>query len=76
MNGDRNDPSQPSVLRIRQLTASVGFCRSKVYYLMDKRSPYFDPTFPKPIRLGQGKKGAVGWLSSEIQDWLSSRPRA
>ena len=38
----------------------------------DPRSPYYDPDFPKPIRLG---KRAVGWRESEVIAWLESRER-
>ena len=30
-------------------------------------------TFPKPVQLGER---AVGWRSSEIDEWLASRERA
>ena len=30
-------------------------------------------SFPPPIRLGAN---SVGWLASEVQEWLSSRHRA
>ncbi len=29
-------------------------------------------TFPDPVDLGGGQ---IGWLESEVSDWISSRPR-
>ena len=33
-------------------------------------------TFPKPIKLGDGPRAAVGFLSDEIEAWIENRPRA
>ncbi len=29
--------------------------------------------FPKPVRLGSGPHGRVGWVASEIEEWLQAR---
>ena len=42
-------------------------CRSTIYRLMR------EDCFPKPIRVGLR---AVRWLESEIEKYLSNRPRA
>lgn len=35
-----------------------------------------DGHFPAPRQLGfKGKRGRIGWLSSEVQTWVASRPR-
>lgn len=69
-----NQPQQSlSILRRRQVEAIIGLSRSAIYERMDPSCPYFDPTFPKPIRLG-GK--SVGWIESEIQAWLQGRLEA
>jgi len=52
------------ILRIKQLIATTGLARSTIYQYIE------DGTFPKPIPLGAR---CVGWLESDIQDWLSSR---
>ncbi|MBS0407384.1 MAG: AlpA family phage regulatory protein [Proteobacteria bacterium] len=68
----------PSTLvwRLPRLIAETSMCAAKIYGLLDPKSPYYDPAFPRPIRLGNGKRGAVGWLASEVHEWLISRPRA
>ncbi|MEA9428377.1 AlpA family phage regulatory protein [Aeromonas caviae] len=44
--------------------------RSTLYDWSDPRSPRFDETFPKPIRLGGN---SVGWINEEIEDWIYRR---
>ena len=29
--------------------------------------------FPKRVRLGNGPRSRVGWIESEVQDWLQKR---
>ncbi len=50
-----------SILRLPAVKASTGLSRSTIYLRIS------EGTFPKPVSLG-GR--AVGWLESEIQDWL------
>jgi prophage regulatory protein len=62
----------PTILRRPQVEARVGLKRSTLYQRVA------DGTFPPPVRLGSR---AVGWLESEVSDWLrarvaESRPRA
>lgn len=58
------------VLRMRHVTAQLGISRSAVYDWMDPKSPRYDSTFPKPIRLG---KASIGWLSDDIEDFIAAR---
>ena len=53
------------ILRRRQVEKRVGLTRSPIYARIKAG------TFPKPISLGGGK--AVGWIESEIDDWLSAQ---
>ncbi|WP_434716940.1 AlpA family transcriptional regulator [Paraburkholderia sp. A2RO-4L] len=62
-----------AVLRIKKVTVKTGISRSSIYYKINPASKYFDASFPKPIRLGAG---SVGWLESDIDVWLASRPAA
>jgi prophage regulatory protein len=51
-------------LRLPQVMAQTGLCRSAVYAL---------DGFPKPVKLG-GR--AVAWLESEIQSWIAKTIQA
>jgi len=66
-------PSARSIVRAKQFSAFFGISRAKLYELQDPRSPRFDPTFPRPVRLGVSPRGAVGWWANEIEAWLESR---
>lgn len=61
------------IYRLNQVKAITGLGRSSIYNFINPKSPYFDPSFPKPIKLGTR---AVGWLSSQVFLWVASRTRA
>jgi prophage regulatory protein len=54
----------PTILRRKQVEARVGLRRSTLYQRISEGS------FPAPVGLGAR---AVGWLESEITDWLNNR---
>lgn len=53
-----------SVLRLSQVIFKSGLSRSSVYQQIS------EGTFPKQINLGPR---AVGWLESDIQEWIDLR---
>jgi prophage regulatory protein len=62
-----------SIVRRRDLEARLGLSRSTIYDKINAKSPRYDPTFPKPIRLGGS---AVGWLVHEVNEWLAGQIEA
>lgn len=60
---------KPEVLRTSEVCRLVGLSRTTVWRL--SRSP--DSTFPVPRKL-TGK--SIGWLRTEVEEWLRSRPPA
>lgn len=62
-----------AILRRCRLEVRVGLSRSTIYDKINPKSPRYDATFPKPIRLGGG---AVGWLEHEVTEWLNSQIEA
>ena len=54
-----------NIHRLPQVKKETSLSRSSIY----KRIT--DGTFPRQIRLGGGR--AVGWLASEIQDWIQQQ---
>lgn len=66
-----------TILRRKQLEARTGLSRSSIYARLrynPKRPGDYDPTFPKPIKLGANTKAkAVGWIESEIDAWLTAQ---
>lgn len=63
------------LLRIQKVTAILDSSRASIYSRMDAKSPYFDPTFPKPIKLSDRPdgRGAVAWIESELNAWIAAR---
>lgn len=55
------------ILRLPAVMARIGLSRSSIYLRIKEGS------FPKPISLGVR---AVGWLESDISDWISQREAA
>jgi prophage regulatory protein len=54
-----------TILRRKQVEARTGLARSTIYDRLRN-----DPAFPKPVSIGAR---AVGWIESEIQQWLDSQ---
>jgi prophage regulatory protein len=57
------DPNERA-LRLRQVTQLTGLGRSMIYQMQA------EGRFPQRIKLGER---AVGWLESEVRDWLATR---
>ena len=57
---DRNERA----LRLRQVSQLTGLGRSMIYQMQA------EGRFPQRIKLGER---AVGWLESEVRDWLATR---
>jgi len=68
-----NQNSSFNVLRLKRVMHKTGDGRSTIYNKTNPASKYYDPTYPKPIRLGAN---AVGWIESEIDVWIKSRAAA
>lgn len=62
----------PKVLSGREVDAMGCGSKSSRYQRQDPNSPYYDPTWPKPIKLSTR---SVGYLANEIEAWIASRPR-
>lgn len=61
------------ILRRKQLEERLGLSRSTIYSKLipnPNRPNDYDETFPQPIQLGNR---AVGWIESEIDEWLKSK---
>lgn len=59
--------SNTSILRLPQVKQRVGLGRSSIYALLAEKK------FPAPVALSAR---AVGWVESEVEDWISQRIEA
>jgi prophage regulatory protein len=55
-----------SILRIADVAGITKISRSTIYEMVNR------DIFPRPRKIG---KRAVGWLATDIQNWIESRPQ-
>ncbi|WP_288493422.1 AlpA family transcriptional regulator [uncultured Pantoea sp.] len=60
------------ILRIPALVKKLGIGRSTIYDWMKPGTTRYDPTFPSKVQLGVK---TVGWLESEIDEWILSKTK-
>lgn len=58
------------VLRIAEVAEKLSIGKSTIYDWLNPKSPRFDATFPKSIKLGSNSQG---WLSNLIDKWLMDK---
>ena len=58
------------ILRIKQVQERIGLSRSAIYDRIDPKSPRYDNTFPRKVKIGLS---AVGFLEDGINEWIESR---
>lgn len=58
------------IIRLQALLIIIGLSRSTVFDISNPKSPRYDPTFPKKVRIGLR---AVGWYEDEIYAWIASK---
>ena len=63
--------SHISILRLRDVQGRIKLSRSTIYSWIDPKSKQYKPDFPTPVSLGGG--GAIGWVESEIEQWLETQ---
>ena len=68
----QSNPIPPSerLLRRPEVEEMTTMSCAAIYAKMDAG------TFPRPVRIGTGSRGAVAWRLSDIQKWIDSRPVA
>ncbi|MBV7394119.1 helix-turn-helix transcriptional regulator [Mameliella sediminis] len=60
------------IARMPEANKITGKSRSATYNALNPKSPYYDPTFPKPVKVGSR---AIGFHLSELEAWVASRQR-
>lgn len=67
------DTEQPAFITCKQVTALTSLSKTSIYARITpnpKRPSDYDPTFPKPVRLGVNR---VAWVLAEVQAWANSK---
>ena len=58
------------ILRIKEVATKLAISKSTIYDWINPKSPRYDPSFPKPIKLGGN---SIGWFSTMIDEWLTNK---
>ncbi|UOO89780.1 AlpA family phage regulatory protein [Vitreoscilla massiliensis] len=58
------------ILRIKEVATKLAIGKSTIYDWINPKSPRYDPSFPKPIKLGGN---SIGWFSTMIDEWLTNK---
>ena len=69
-NWDNQEATSSGLLRIQAVCNMVGLGKTTIWNKLNRQSPYFDASFPQPIRIG---KRAVAWDRHEIRAWIAAR---
>lgn len=74
--GEAVAPAAPAtiskMLRLKDVIARTGLSRSTIYDKINPKSRRYDSAFPKRVSLGVA---SVGWVESEITNWIDGRPQ-
>jgi len=58
------------VIRLKELLRLIALSRATVYDRLNPKSKRFDPSFPRPIKLGAA---SVGWSLNEVMAWIAGK---
>lgn len=58
------------IINIKEVIQFTSISRAKIYEMINVDSKYYDPTFPKPVRLSESR---IGWSALEINQWIESK---
>lgn len=58
------------IINIKDVIQFTSISRAKIYEMINVSSKYYDPTFPKPVRLSESR---IGWVALEVHQWIESK---
>lgn len=58
------------IINISEVIEFTSISRAKIYEMLKVDSKYYDPTFPKPVRLSESR---IGWVALEVHQWLETK---
>ncbi|WEE39356.1 AlpA family phage regulatory protein [Acinetobacter sp. TAC-1] len=58
------------IINIKEVIQFTSISRAKIYEMINVSSKYYDPTFPKPVRLSESR---IGWVALEVHQWIESK---
>ncbi|KJV39733.1 helix-turn-helix transcriptional regulator [Acinetobacter brisouii] len=61
------------IINIKEVIQFTSISRAKIYEMINVDSKYYDPTFPKPVRLSESR---IGWVALEVHQWIEAKIRS
>lgn len=58
------------IINLREVIEFTSISRTKIYEMINEQSKYYDPTFPRPIRLSESR---IGWVAMEVNQWIEGK---
>lgn len=58
------------IINIKEVIQFTSISRAKIYEMINIDSKYYDPSFPKPIRLSESR---IGWVALEVHQWIEGK---
>ena len=58
------------IINISEVIEFTSISRAKIYEMIKVGSKYYDPTFPKPVRLSESR---IGWVALEVNQWIETK---
>ena len=58
------------IVNIKDVIQFTSISRAKIYEMINVGSKYYDPTFPKPVRLSESR---IGWSAWEVHQWIEDK---
>jgi len=58
------------IININDVIEFTSISQAKIYEMIKVDSKYYDPTFPKPVRLSESR---IGWVALEVHQWIEGK---
>lgn len=58
------------IINLKEVIQFTSISRAKIYEMIKVDSKYYDPTFPKPVRLSESR---IGWVALEVHQWIEGK---
>ena len=58
------------IINIKEVILFTSISRAKIYEMIKVDSKYYDPSFPKPVRLSESR---IGWVALEVHQWIEAK---
>ena len=58
------------IVNIKEVIQFTSISRAKIYEMINVDSKYYDPIFPKPVRLSESR---IGWVAWEVNQWIEDK---